>query len=260
MKDYIMLDSVGFDYRSERGRILALQGVGMTIGRGDAVAIVGPSGCGKSTLLKLIAGLLRPTAGEVKVGGDEVRTPLTNVGMAFQNPLLLPWRTVVDNVLLPFELLPGGYGSRQAQALRARELLQKVGLSGFERKYPWELSGGMQQRVSLCRALVHNPEILLLDEPFGALDAFTRETLWVATQDLWGTRNCTLVLVTHDIREAVFLSNTVFVMSPRPGRIVHSEHVDFPRPRALVDCYAERFGEIFRSIRSNVGGEEVVKL
>lgn len=260
MTDYIVLESVGFDYRSERGRILALQDVSMTIGRGDSVAIVGPSGCGKSTLLKLIAGLLRPTAGEVRVDSGEVRGPLTNVGMAFQNPLLLPWRTVVDNVLLPFELLPGNHGSRRELAERAHELLEKVGLRDFEHKYPWELSGGMQQRVSLCRALIHNPEILLLDEPFGALDAFTRETLWLTTQDLWGTRNCTLVLVTHDIREAVFLSSTVFVMSPRPGRIVYSEHVDFPRPRTLAACYTERFGEIFRSIRSNVGGEEVVEL
>jgi len=260
MRDYIVLDNVGFDYVSQRGRVAALQDAGMTIGRGDSVAIVGPSGCGKSTVLKLIAGLLSPSAGEVRVGGGEVRGPLTNVGMAFQNPLLLPWRTVADNVLLPFELLPGSHGSRRELAERAQGLLEKVGLRDFGNKYPWELSGGMQQRVSLCRALVHNPEILLLDEPFGSLDAFTRETLWLATQDLWTARDCTLVLVTHDIREAVFLSNTVFVMSPRPGRIVYSEHVNFPRPRMLAACYTERFGEIFRSIRRHVGGEEVVDL
>jgi NitT/TauT family transport system ATP-binding protein len=236
----IQLEDVGFSYRGRGGVTAAMADVSLYIPRGTTVAFVGPSGCGKSTLLRLVAGLLRATSGVVTVDGRRVDAPLKNVGMAFQNPVLLPWRTVLGNVLLPFEILDAHRGrsgsERSTWHERARDLLRTVGLAGVAGKQPRELSGGMRQRVSLCRALVHEPELLLLDEPFAALDAFTREEMWELHQTLRQTREFTGVLVTHDLREAVFLADTIYVMSTNPGRIAHVHPVALGFPRRLADC------------------------
>jgi len=202
--------------------VRAIDEVSLDIARGEFIAVVGPSGCGKSSLMRLISGLHPPLGGSLTVEGKPVAGPLRSVGMAFQNSNLLPWRNAIDNVLLPLEIVEPYRSdfSRQRYEEKARNLLHSVGLAGFTDKHPWELSGGMQQRTSICRALIHEPEILLLDEPFGALDAFTREELWCALRDLQAARKVTVMLVTHDLREAVFLADTVYVMSNRPGRIV----------------------------------------
>ena len=203
-----------------------LKGATLCIDKGEFVAVVGPSGCGKSTLLKLVSGLHLATSGGVIVADREVSAPLSIVGMAFQNPIMLPWRTTIENVLLPLEIVEPHASRFRAERRRyrekARELLSVVGLEGFADHYPWQLSGGMQQRTSLCRALIHEPELLLLDEPFGALDAFTREELWVVLENLWLKQTFTAILVTHDLTEAVYLADTVHVCSKRPGRIVAS--------------------------------------
>ena len=246
---------VGFSYRGRGGATVAVADVSLRVPRGATVAFVGPSGCGKSTLLRLVAGLLRATAGVVAVDGRRVEAPLKNVGMAFQNPVLLPWRTVLGNVLLPFEILDAhrdGAGDRRAQEARARELLRTVGLGGLAGKHPRELSGGMRQRVSLCRALVHEPELLLLDEPFAALDAFTREEMWELHQTLRQTRTFTGVLVTHDLREAVFLADTIYVMATNPGRIAHVHHVDLGFPRRLSDCESAAATALIHAMREQI--------
>ncbi|MCX7751075.1 MAG: ABC transporter ATP-binding protein [Candidatus Bipolaricaulota bacterium] len=248
---------VGLTYRARDGSTLALDGVDLAIRPGEFVAIVGPSGCGKTTFLKLTSGLLLPTQGEVRVQGKPVRGPLKIVGMAFQNPTLLPWRTTLENVLLPLEIVQPHRRlyrrNRGAYREKALGLLQSVGLEGFVRRYPWQLSGGMQQRASLCRALIHEPDILLLDEPFGALDAFTREELWLVLQKLCLERKCTTILVTHDLREAIFLADTVHVMSKRPGRLVARREVTFPRPRGLEACFTPQFLDLYQGIRGLIG-------
>jgi NitT/TauT family transport system ATP-binding protein len=235
----------------------AVEDITLSIRPGEFVAIVGPSGCGKSTFMKLATGLKRPTRGEVVVDGAPVRGPLKIVGMAFQAPTLLPWRTTLDNVLLPLEIVEP-YRSRFRQsraeyAERASRLLATVGLAGQEQQFPWQLSGGMQQRASICRALVHDPEMLLLDEPFGALDAFTREELWCVLRDLWTQQRFTVILVTHDLREAVFLADTVYVMSKRPGRIVVRREIELPRPRELDVTYSDAFTAIVHELRARIG-------
>jgi NitT/TauT family transport system ATP-binding protein len=236
---------------------LAVSCASMDVANGEFVAIVGPSGCGKSTLLKLIAGLVRPNRGSVRVAGEEVMQPLKTVGMAFQNATLLPWRNIRDNVMLPLEIVEP-YRSRYKQdhaknSARADALLATVGLSGFEKHMPWQLSGGMQQRAQLCRALIHEPSILLLDEPFAALDTFTREDLWSVLQELWSFRKCTIILVTHELREAVFLAETVHVMSARPGHIVKSSRVDVARPRTLDSTFQTDFVELVHDLRGHIG-------
>src|ERR1700704_1567575 len=236
---------------------LAVSSAGINIGRGEFCSIVGPSGCGKSTLLKLIAGLARPTRGSVLVDGQNIQAPLKTVGMAFQNATLLPWRNVRDNVMLPLEIVEP-YRSRQKQDRsknieRAETLLATVGLSGFGDRMPWQLSGGMQQRAQLCRALIHEPSILLLDEPFAALDTFTREELWSVLQELWSFRKCTVILVTHELREAVYLSETVHVMSSRPGRIIKSSAIDISRPRTLESTFQPDFVELVHDLRHHIG-------
>jgi NitT/TauT family transport system ATP-binding protein len=206
--------------------------------------------------MKAMAGLWPVSRGTVVVAGREVTKPLSIVGMAFQNATLLPWRTTLENVMLPLEIVQPHRGrlrrEKAAYEAKARELLALVGLKGFEQKYPWQLSGGMQQRASVCRALIHEPELLMLDEPFGALDMFTREELWAAMQDVWMTRRPTVILVTHDLREAVYLADTVYVMSARPGRIIHRRDIDMARPRRLDDTYTPAFAEHTHALRAHI--------
>ena len=238
--------------------VRAIEAVSLDIAKGEFIAVVGPSGCGKSSLMKLIAGLHPPAAGRLTVEDRAVTGPLKSVGMAFQNSNLLPWRTAVENVLLPLEIVEPHRSRIRAERAqyrdRALRLLESVGLAGFTDKHPWELSGGMQQRTSICRALVHEPEILMLDEPFGALDAFTREELWCTLRDIQAERKVTVMLVTHDLREAVFLADTVYVMSNRPGRILKRCEVGLPRPRDLEVTYTQAFQDIVHELRALIGG------
>ena len=235
--------------------VRAIDEVSLEIARGEFIAVVGPSGCGKSSLMRLISGLHPPLAGKLTVEGKPVTGPLKSVGMAFQNSNLLPWRNALENVLLPLEIVEPYRRdfSKEKYAGKAQALLESVGLQGFTEKHPWELSGGMQQRTSICRALIHEPEILLLDEPFGALDAFTREELWCALRDLQAARKVTVMLVTHDLREAVFLADTVYVMSSRPGRIVRRCPVPIARPRELEVTYTQPFQNLVHELRSLIG-------
>ena len=244
-------------YYPGAGGVLALERLDLSINQGEFAAMVGPSGCGKSTLMKLISGLNRPTAGRVMVGNVEVRAPLKNVGMAFQNPALLPWRTTLENLLLPLQVVrPHRERFRQERKQyveKAQTLLAKVGLAGVGNRFPWELSGGMQQRVSLCRALIHQPQILLLDEPFGALDAFTREELWDTLQALWQEQRFTVLLVTHDLTEAVYLADFAHVISSRPGRVIYSCPIDLPRPRGPEMRYTPVFVDYVHELRAHIG-------
>jgi NitT/TauT family transport system ATP-binding protein len=254
---FVDLESVRLNYRARDGQsTLALDGASMRIEKGAFAAIVGPSGCGKSTVLKLVSGLLAPNAGAVAVAGRAVSGPVRMAGMAFQNPTLLPWLTTLDNVLVPLRIVDpyrSQFKAKRAEyAERARALLKTVGLAGFEDRYPWQLSGGMQQRASLCRALIHEPELLLLDEPFGALDAFTREDLWAVLQELWISRRPTVVLVTHDLREAAYLADRIFVMSARPGRIVGTHEVPFARPRTLKTTFEDAFVHLVYEVRTEI--------
>jgi NitT/TauT family transport system ATP-binding protein len=236
--------------------VRAIDEVSLEIARGEFIAVVGPSGCGKSSLMKLISGLHPAASGNLSFEGKPIAGPLRSVGMAFQNSNLLPWRTALENVLLPLEIVEPYRSdfSKQKYAGKANALLESVGLHGFAEKHPWELSGGMQQRASICRALIHEPEILLLDEPFGALDAFTREELWCALRDLQAARKVTVMLVTHDLREAVFLADTVYVMSSRPGRIVRRCAVKLPRPRDLEVTYTQPFQDVVHELRALIRG------
>jgi NitT/TauT family transport system ATP-binding protein len=235
----------------------AVEDINLQVKQGEFIAIVGPSGCGKSTFMKLTTGLKRPSRGTIHVDGQAVNGPLKISGMAFQAPSLLPWRTTLDNVLLPLEIVEpfrSQFKSRRAEfEARAIELLRSVGLGGYERKFPWQLSGGMQQRASICRALIHEPKMLLLDEPFGALDAFTREELWCALRDLWQEKRFNVILVTHDLRESVFLADTVYVMSKSPGRFVVRREIDLPRPRDLEVTYTPEFTDIVHELRGHIG-------
>jgi NitT/TauT family transport system ATP-binding protein len=258
MEALIKLDRVSMAYGRAEHTVKAIEDVSLAVDEGEFFAVVGPSGCGKSSLMKLISGLHPPAAGALTVEGRPVTAPLKSVGMAFQNANLLPWRTAAQNVLLPLEIVQPHRSrlraERAAYLERARKLLESVGLTGFTEKFPWQLSGGMQQRTSICRALIHEPEILMLDEPFGALDAFTREELWCALRDLQAERKVTVMLVTHDLREAVFLADTVYVMSSRPGRIVKRCTVDIPRPRDLDVTYTQQFQDIVHELRALIGG------
>ncbi|MFL5312333.1 MAG: ABC transporter ATP-binding protein [Myxococcales bacterium] len=236
------------EYGTPRGTVLALDGIDFTVGEGEFVAVVGPSGCGKSTLLKILAGLLPATRGEVNLRSLPITGPRRDIGVVFQSPVLFPWRTVLDNVLLPVDVQRLG---RDGNRSRALELLALVGLRGFEHRYPWELSGGMQQRVAITRGLIHNPAMLLMDEPFGALDAMTRENLNLELQRIWLECRETVLFITHSIAEAVFLADRVLIMTPRPGHIVEEVPVPIPRPRSLDLLAAPEFGGIVRRIRAH---------
>jgi NitT/TauT family transport system ATP-binding protein len=238
--------------------VKAIEDVSMQVAHGEFIAVVGPSGCGKSSLMRLVSGLHPPASGKLTIEGRPVYGPLKSVGMAFQNSNLLPWRKAADNVLLPLEIVEPYRSRMRAERAQFRakavKLLESVGLAGFTEKFPWQLSGGMQQRTSICRALVHEPEILMLDEPFGALDAFTREELWCTLRDIQAERKVTVMLVTHDLREAVFLADTVYVMSSRPGRIVKRCAVNIPRPRDLEVTYTSEFQALVHELRGHIGG------
>jgi NitT/TauT family transport system ATP-binding protein len=235
----------------------AVEDISLQVEEGEFIAIVGPSGCGKSTFMKLTTGLRMPSRGTVHIAGQAVTGPLKISGMAFQAASLLPWRTTLGNVLLPLEIVEPYRSSfkarRKSYEAKARELLNSVGLAGMEDKFPWQLSGGMQQRASICRALVHEPKMLLLDEPFGALDAFTREELWCTLRDLHAVQKFNVILVTHDLRESVFLADTVYVMSKSPGRFVVKRHIDLPRPRDLEITYTPAFTDIVHELRGHIG-------
>lgn len=257
----IDLDKVGMIYEAASGPVEALAGISLSVEAGEFVSLVGPSGCGKSTLLRIVAGLRPATAGTISVGGREVTQPIPDIGMVFQAPILLKWRTILENVLLPAEL-----AGKDAGALRGRALalLEMAELNGFADKLPRELSGGMQQRASLCRALLLDPPLLLMDEPFGALDAMTRDDMALELLRIWGERDLarearkTVLFVTHSIPEAVFLSDRVVVMSPRPGRIAADLRIDLPRPRTVELRASEAFGrlnlEIFRTLTGRTVG------
>jgi NitT/TauT family transport system ATP-binding protein len=252
-----LVSIAGVDMRyGGAGGTLAVQDLSLEVGKGEFTAVVGPSGCGKSTLMKLVTGLHIPQAGAVTVAGERVTKPVSIVGMAFQNPTMLPWRTTLDNILLPLEVVDRHRHRLRANkaeyVAKAEKLLETVGLKGFGQKYPWQLSGGMQQRANLCRALIHEPELLMLDEPFGALDSFTREELWCVIRDLHAAQGVTIVLVTHDLREATFLADRIFVMSARPGRIIRNAEVPFPRPRDLDILYRPDFNEVVHELRGNI--------
>jgi NitT/TauT family transport system ATP-binding protein len=241
---------------ADRKTLTALQAVDLTIEEGEFITVVGPSGCGKTTLMKLLAGLLAPTSGVLKIAGTDVTGPRPDIGIVFQTSLLLPWRSVLKNVLLPTELLRL---PQKPAADRARSLLAMCGLSGFENSYPPELSGGMQQRVAISRALVADPHLLLMDEPFAALDALTREELGLAVQGIWASAKKSVVFITHSIIEAVFLADRVVVMSPRPSRVAEIVPVKLPRPRDLGVMTTPQFGELANHVRHvlNIGGQSV---
>jgi NitT/TauT family transport system ATP-binding protein len=251
--DRIAVRHLSLRYGREDSGVLALSDISFSIGDGEFIAVVGPSGCGKSTLLKILAGLLPRTAGDAALSGTPIKGPRRDIGVVFQSPVLFPWRSVLGNVMLPADVQ--GL-DRTVMRKRALDLINLVGLTGFENRYPRELSGGMQQRVGIVRALIHDPAILLMDEPFGALDAMTRETMNVELQRIWMERRKTVLFITHSTAEAVFLADRVIVMTARPGKIGDEFDVDLPRPRKLEVMNTERFGTYVKRVRAalNPGG------
>ena len=254
MTHFVDIDEVSVSYNL--GEPPVLEGASLQMSKGEFVALVGPSGCGKSTFMKLMSGLLKADQGSVVVANQEVTRPSGNVGMAFQNSVMLPWRTTLNNLLLPLEIARPHRETfrqnREAHANKAIELLSSVGLEDVAEKFPWELSGGMRQRASLCRALIHEPEVLMLDEPFGALDAFTREELWCVLRDLWQERKFTVLLVTHDLIESAFLADRVLVMSNRPSRVIMELEIPFKRPRDLDIRFEKEFVDIVHQLRDQI--------
>lgn len=252
---HIQIRDLTKTYRSKSGEVPSLKPINLDIRHGEFVAIVGPSGCGKSTLLKLVAGLLAASEGSIQIGGVQVRQPIDDIGIVFQSPVLLPWSTVRDNILLQVQMR----GRRTADyAAAVAKLIKVAGLEGFESRYPWELSGGMQQRAAICRALVHDPTVLLMDEPFGALDAMTRERMNAELQRIWYETRKTVLLITHSIPEAVFLADRVVVMSSRPGSIEAIYDIDLPRPRELSIMGDARFASYAQQIRTHFFAEGVL--
>lgn len=259
---FVELRDIRLTYGGTADGTLALDGLTMGVKKGEFAAVVGPSGCGKSTLMKLATGLITPQEGTVEVAGHEVDGPVSIAGMAFQNPSMLPWRSTLSNVMLPLEIVQPHRArlrkERPDYVNKAEDLLKLVGLGGFGEKYPWQLSGGMQQRANLCRALIHDPALLMLDEPFGALDAFTREELWQVMRDLHAEKEFTVILVTHDLREAVYLADRVFVMSARPGRIIRERQIGFERPRPIDLTYEADFNDIVHELRELIADARAV--
>lgn len=250
--DQIMIDLKGVSrvFRTQVGdEIAALEDISIAVQENQFVTLIGPSGCGKSTLLKLVSGLLPVSTGEIRIHGELINEPYSDVGFVFQQPVLLPWRTVLGNVLLSPEMLNRSISDYTSEA---RKLLQLAGLKNYEDKYPRELSGGMQQRVSICRALVHNPTLLLMDEPFGALDAMTREEMSLVLTNIWESRRKTILFVTHSISEAVLLADRVIVLSARPGRVAADISIDLPRPRAFDKQSDPRFQAYADQLRGNI--------
>ena len=256
---FVDFENVWLAYNDEllASSTFAVEDINLKIKQGEFIAIVGPSGCGKSTFMKLTTGLKMPSKGRVRIDGQPVTGPLKISGMAFQAPSLLPWRSTLDNVLLPLEIVEpfrSQFKDRRKEfEQRANNLLTSVGLGGLGSKFPWELSGGMQQRASICRALIHEPKMLLLDEPFAALDAFTREELWCILRDLWEAQRFNVILVTHDLRESVFLADTVYCMSRSPGRFVVKRDIPIPRTRDLEVTYSREFTDIVHELRGRIG-------
>jgi len=247
---FMLIKDLRKEYITRSGeKVLALEGTNLSITENEFITVVGRSGCGKSTLLKLIAGILPPTRGEISIKGMVVNEPRKDVGMVFQNPVLLPWRNVWKNILFPIEIMR--LPSEQYRE-KAKKLIDLVGLSGFENKVPRELSGGMQQRVSICRSLIHDPNILLMDEPFGALDAMTRDELGLELTRIWQQERKTVIFVTHSIPEAVFLGDRVVVMSPRPGRVVKIVPVNLRRPRSIDMEFTDEFKNYVLEIRESI--------
>ncbi len=237
--------------------VTALSPTTLKMDPGEFLALVGPSGCGKSTILKLVSNLIQPSSGMVLVGGKEASAKELRIGMAFQNPTMLPWLTIERNIMMPLKIVPPfkqSFRKEKDGAFRDRvhALLKQVGLEGFANHYPWQLSGGMLQRSNLCRALIHEPDLLLLDEPFGALDQFTREELWQIMQDLYLDRAPTVLLVTHDLREAGYLASRICVMSARPGRVISDEPVNLRRPRDIATIYSPEFVEMTQGLREMI--------
>ena len=250
MSAFVEVREVSREYRTRSGAVLAVDKLSLHAREREFLAILGPSGCGKSTLLKMIAGLISPSAGSIRVDGQPVAQPLERLGMVFQSPVLLRWRTVLGNVLFPAEATGR---SDAAMRERAIDLLRLVGLEGFEQKYPHELSGGMAQRVSLARALLLDPELMLMDEPFGALDALTREEMGMELLRIWQERPKTILFVTHSISESVLLADRVLVMTARPGRLAAEVMIDLPRPRSGRMRSLPRFGEMVAALQDEMG-------
>lgn len=260
----IDLEKVGVAFGTSKNLVTALAETSLRISHGEFVALVGPSGCGKSTILKLVAGTLAATLGNVFVAGREIGANEVRIGMAFQNPTLLPWLNIRDNVMLPLKIVPPfkqAFAQKRKSEYRDRveASLARVGLAGFGDKFPWQLSGGMQQRASLCRALIHDPTLLLLDEPFGALDQFTREELWEIMQNLWIEKRPTVLLVTHDLKEAAYLASRICVMQARPGRIVDDSMVPFARPRTIEVSFEPEFVSLTQRLRERIVAARAVQ-
>jgi NitT/TauT family transport system ATP-binding protein len=260
----IDLEKVGVAFGASKNLVTALAETSLRISHGEFIALVGPSGCGKSTILKLVAGTLTATQGNVFVAGREIGANQVRIGMAFQNPTLLPWLNIRDNVMLPLKIVPPfkqAFAKKRKSEYRDRveASLARVGLAGFGDKFPWQLSGGMQQRASLCRALIHDPTLLLLDEPFGALDQFTREELWEIMQNLWIEQRPTVLLVTHDLKEAAYLASRICVMQARPGRIVDDSMVPFARPRTIEISFEPEFVSLTQRLRERIVAARAVQ-
>lgn len=248
MVPMLEFDRITMRYTTQaRRQIVALEELSAVVHRDEFVAIVGPSGCGKSTLLKIAARVIDGTEGEVRLEGQPLKRPTSRIGMVFQQPILLPWRTVLDNVLFPIDMM--GRSVRDSESV-ARSLLELVGLAGFDGAMPGELSGGMQQRVAICRALVYDPSVLLMDEPFAALDALTREELGMELLRIWNERRKTILFVTHSIPEAILLADRVFVMTARPGRIAANISIELPRPRHLDMVSTHEYARYAEEIRN----------
>ncbi|MBK8064351.1 MAG: ABC transporter ATP-binding protein [Betaproteobacteria bacterium] len=248
MSDILLqADKLAVTYTSTRGPVVALQDLSTRLHQGEFLSVLGPSGCGKSTLLKVVAGLLRPSGGSVTLAGAPITGPRPDVGIVFQQPTLLPWQTVLDNVLLPVRTLGMDLAAGRDKAM---QLLKLVGLDKFARHYPNELSGGMQQRVGIARGIIHDPTLLLMDEPFAALDAMTREHMMLELQRIWMATGKSVVFITHSIPEAVFLSDRIAVLSARPGRTIREVEIDLPRPRTLATMADPRFTEICNELRA----------